>query len=127
MTALLFAYGTLMRGHPLHRLLEGRARFVGTGAVRGRLYDLGRYPAAVPDGTGSVRGEVYRMVDPALWTALDSAEGPRYDRREAGVTTGEGAVLGAFVYWYVGPLGRAVPIPGGDYRAHPPARSVHRA
>ena len=73
MTGLLFAYGTLMRGLALHRLLEGRARFLGEGTVAGRLYDLGRYPAAVPEGSGLVQGEVYRVTDPALWPALDSA------------------------------------------------------
>ena len=29
------------------------------------------------------------------------------------------------MYWYVGPLDRGVPIPGGDYRAHAPAKSIY--
>jgi gamma-glutamylcyclotransferase (GGCT)/AIG2-like uncharacterized protein YtfP len=125
--SLLLAYGTLMRGFPLHRLLQGRARFLGEGAVRGRLFDLGRYPAAVPDGAGLVHGEVYEVLEPSLWSALDSAEGPQYDRREASVTIRASGDRLAFVYWYVGPLGRAVPIPDGNYRGHPPADSIHRA
>lgn len=124
--SLLLVYGTLMRGFPLHRLLEGRAAFVGEGAVRGGLYDLGAYPGAVPAGNGLIRGEVYRVRDPALWSVLDSAEGPQYHRREASVTIKESGDRAAFVYWYAGPLGRAVPIPDGDYRAHAPARSIHR-
>ena len=38
----------------------------------------------------------------------------------------DGREVTAFIYWYVGPLDRGVPIPGGDYRAHAPARSIHR-
>ncbi len=125
--ALLLVYGTLMRGFALHHLLEGRASFVGDGALRGRLYDLGAYPGAVPGDDGLIHGEVYRVLEPALWSVLDSAEGAQYHRREASVTIKGSGVRAAFVYWYAGPLGRAVPIPDGDYRAHAPARSIHRA
>ena len=71
------------------------------------------------------RGEVYRLKDPALWRALDSAEGSQYHRREVGVRMAGGWQVTACIYWYVGPLDRAVPIPGGDYRAHSPAKSIH--
>jgi gamma-glutamylcyclotransferase (GGCT)/AIG2-like uncharacterized protein YtfP len=118
---LLFAYGTLMRGFGLHRLLEGRARYVADGTVHARLLDLGAYPAAVPDTAAVLRGEVYRVADPALWRTLDSAEGPQYHRGEASVRTADGREVRACVYWYVGPPDRGVPIPGGDYRAHAPA------
>jgi gamma-glutamylcyclotransferase (GGCT)/AIG2-like uncharacterized protein YtfP len=123
--ALLFVYGTLMRGFALHALLEGRADSLGDGEVAGLLFDLGRYPAALRDGGGVVRGEVYRLKDPALWRALDSAEGSQYHRREVGVRMAGGGQVTACIYWYVGPLDRAVPIPGGDYRAHSPAKSIH--
>ena len=123
--SFLFVYGTLMRGFPLHALLEGRADSVGDGEVPGLLLDLGRYPAALRDGGGLIHGEVYRLHDPALWRTLDSAEGNQYHRGEVGVRMAGGQRVTACIYWYVGPLRRAVPIPGGDYRAHPPARSVH--
>lgn len=122
---LLFAYGTLMRGFPLHALLDGRADSVGEGEVAGLLFDLGRYPAALRDGGGLIRGEVYRLEDPGLWRALDSAEGSQYHRGEAGVRLARGRRVTARIYWYVGPLRRAVPIPGGDYRAHAPAKSIY--
>jgi len=61
-----FVYGTLRRGFPLHRLLAGRAEFVGLGTVPARLVDLGAYPAAVPDAHGLVVGEVYRLTDAGL-------------------------------------------------------------
>jgi gamma-glutamylcyclotransferase (GGCT)/AIG2-like uncharacterized protein YtfP len=124
---LLFVYGTLMRGFPLHHVLaRGCVKFVGLAAASARLFDLGSYPAAVPDPETTVRGELYRVGDASLWAKLDSAEGPQYHRRETRVRlTGERERL-AHVYWYVGPLGGAVPIPGGDYRTHAPAQSIHR-
>jgi gamma-glutamylcyclotransferase (GGCT)/AIG2-like uncharacterized protein YtfP len=122
---LLFTYGTLMRGFRLHRLLEGRAVYVTRGQVRGRIMDLGSYPGAVSDAEATFHGEVYRVADPALWAVLDSAEGPQYHRREVTVRSEDGRELAASIYWYVGPLDRGVPIPGGDYRAHAPATSIY--
>jgi gamma-glutamylcyclotransferase (GGCT)/AIG2-like uncharacterized protein YtfP len=122
---LLFTYGTLMRGFRLHRLLEDRAVYVARGQVRGRIIDLGSYPGAVPDPSATLHGEVYRITDPARWAALDSAEGPQYHRREVTVRSEDGRELAASIYWYVGPLDRGVPIPGGDYRAHAPATSIY--
>ena len=122
---LLFTYGTLMRGFRLHTLLEGRADFVGEGEVSGLLFDLGRYPAALPDGGGVIRGEVYRLKDSGLWLALDSAEGSQYHRGEVGVRLAGGRQVTACIYWYVKAVGQAVPVPGGDYRAHAPAKSIY--
>ncbi len=124
-TALLFVYGTLMRGFPLHRLLEGHAEYVGPAQVTARLLDLGAYPAAVRDRDGIVHGEVYRVKDEALWLSLDSAEGPQYHREQVTFRSATGREATAFIYWYTGPRGRGIPIPGGDYRAHSPARSIH--
>lgn len=125
MTDLLFAYGTLMRGFRLHALLES-ARFVGTGSVAGRLIDLGSYPGALRGEHGRIAGEVYALGGPARWSVLDSAEGPQYHREEIGVRMDEGGERTAFIYWFRDPV-RGVPIPGGDYRAHAPARSIHHS
>jgi gamma-glutamylcyclotransferase (GGCT)/AIG2-like uncharacterized protein YtfP len=116
-----------MQGFPLHRLLDGAAEYRAEATAPARLLDLGPYPAAVPDPAATVRGELYRVLRPALWTALDSAEGPQYDRGRVEVRLTGGRQVTAFIYWYVGPLDRGIPIPGGDYRAHAPARSVHRS
>ena len=124
---LLFTYGTLMRGFRLHRLLAGRAEYVGDAQVSGRLVDLGSYPGALAPSAdaGVIRGELYRVGDPALWGVLDSAEGPQYHRREVTVRCGDGRERAAYIYWYVAPLDGTVPIPGGDYRAHAPATSIY--
>ena len=121
---LLFTYGTLMRGFRLHRLLS-RAEYIARGQVRARIIDLGSYPGAVADPDGTLHGEVYRIADPGLWAVLDSAEGPQYHRREITVRSEDGHELAACMYWYIGPLDRGVPIPGGDYRAHAPAMSIY--
>ena len=122
---LLFVYGSLMAGFPLHPLLAGLAELVGRGRIQGRLVDLGAYPGAVPAPVGHVRGEVYRVRRPEGWASLDYAEGPQYHRDEVAVEVDDGGQVKAFVYWYCGPLDRGVPIPAGDYRAHAPARSIY--
>jgi gamma-glutamylcyclotransferase (GGCT)/AIG2-like uncharacterized protein YtfP len=124
---LIFVYGTLMSGFGLHRLLANRSEHIGNGTVAARLLDLGSYPAAVRDAHGTVAGEVYRLGDRDLLRVLDSAEGPQYHRDGVEVRMADGREVTAFIYWYVGPLDRGVPIPGGDYRAHAPARSIHRS
>jgi gamma-glutamylcyclotransferase (GGCT)/AIG2-like uncharacterized protein YtfP len=113
-----------MRDFPLHRLLPADS-FAGAATIGARLLDLGAYPAAIPDASGRVRGEIYRVADPATWRALDSAEGPQYHRGETLARADGGGALGVWVYWYRGPLDRGVPIPGGDYRQHAPARARH--
>jgi len=112
---LLFAYGTLMRGYPLHAVIARRATFVGVGSVPGHLFDLGRYPGLVA-GRGRVRGEVYRLRDPELLAAVDREEGYNFERRRTVATLADGRRVRAWIYRYRGPRERAVPIPEGDYR-----------
>lgn len=77
----VFVYGTLKRGYNNHRLLAGRALFVGDDVIDGDLFDLGPYPAA-RRGNGVIHGEVY-MVGPNTLRSLDTLEGhPVYYKRE---------------------------------------------
>lgn len=116
----LFVYGTLMRGYALHRVLAGGATVDGTGTVRGRLLDLGRYPGLI-EGEGRVHGEVYRLDDPELLPVLDREEGYNFERRRAIVTLAGGRRVRAWLYRYRGPRERATLIHDGDYRrARPP-------
>ena len=126
MTDALFVYGTLMKGFPLHHLLEGRVRFLGEGQIRARLYSLGDFPAAVEDPKGIVMGEIYQsetMTD--LLKEIDEEEeyfptdeaGSLFIRREVPVRFLENEKsLPAWAYFYNGPLSRARPIPNGDWR-----------
>ena len=70
-----------MRGFTLHALLAERAEWMGEGSVGDGLIDLGRYPGAVPDDRGVLRGEMHRLARSEHWGALDSPEGPRYHRQ----------------------------------------------
>jgi gamma-glutamylcyclotransferase (GGCT)/AIG2-like uncharacterized protein YtfP len=57
----LFVYGTLMSGMSAAQLMRGLG-FVGPAHVQGALFDVG-HPALVHEGTGFVRGELYRLPD----------------------------------------------------------------
>jgi gamma-glutamylcyclotransferase (GGCT)/AIG2-like uncharacterized protein YtfP len=114
-------YGTLMRGYGLHAVLARGATALGEGTARGRLLDLGRYPGLV-EGTGRVRGEIYRLDDPELLPVLDREEGYNFVRRRAIVALADGRRVRAWLYRYRGPRERATPVPDGHYRRHrPPA------
>lgn len=113
--SLLFTYGTLMRGYPLHDVLRSGATFLGDARANGALLDLGRYPGLV-EGDGRVRGELYRLDDPELLATLDRQEGYNFERRLTKVARASGEGARAWSYWYRGPRERARPIPGGDYR-----------
>ena len=121
-------YGTLMRGFELRRRtgIEALLRFVGTGAARGALFDLGPYPAAVR-AEGTVRGEVYAVTDPAaLLPRVDAVEcylpddpaRSEYVRVPARVAVDGAADRTAWIYYYAQPLRGAAWIPSGDYREY---------
>lgn len=125
-TEYLFVYGTLMRavGHPMHRLLQRHATCLGRATCPGRLYRVAHYPGLVPaEGADDrVRGEVYRLTEPAVLATLDEYEGCDPDptraeyRREAHrVTRHTGETLLAWVYLYNHPTDHLPRIPSGDY------------
>ena len=133
----LFVYGTLRRSasHPMHRLLLP-ATFVGPGRFRGRLHDLGSYPAAVAsdDPADAVHGEVYLLHTPAdTLAALDRYEGctpddpepHEYHRTVAGIhLDADATVVPAQIYLYNRPAAHLKRIEPGDYLdwlARPPS------
>jgi gamma-glutamylcyclotransferase (GGCT)/AIG2-like uncharacterized protein YtfP len=74
MRSMLFAYGTLMPRDPESAAREGWQ----PDAVRGRLYDLGPYPALIDlddPGAGWVEGFVRPVDQPELEQRLDPYEG----------------------------------------------------
>lgn len=107
-------YGTLRRGQRNHGLLDG-ATFLGTGFIRGALYDVPRspyrayaYPALVELPARRVAVEIYRLTGPELLATLDRLErfdpadepGSQYVRRTFDVVGGP--VDLAFAYLYRG-------------------------
>ncbi len=85
----LFAYGTLRDGGPV---LEGCER-VGTGEVRGTLYDLGDYPALLLSGEDRVSGVIWRCPVDRL-PELD-----RYEGVEDGLFRRAGVEVGDYACW----------------------------
>jgi gamma-glutamylcyclotransferase (GGCT)/AIG2-like uncharacterized protein YtfP len=129
MAELGFFYGTLMTGFDRRRRLgiDANLAFRGRGWIRAALFDLGLYPAAVPDEGGRVWGEVFELNDsPAVLRALDEIEGyshqdpetSLYIRRLVQVHLDDDSVAQAWVYFYNAPLGHAPRISSGDYLAH---------
>ncbi|MGE3273629.1 MAG: gamma-glutamylcyclotransferase [Vicinamibacterales bacterium] len=130
MSERVFFYGTLMTpfNRPGRQRVSPKLSFIGRGAIKAALFDLGIYPAAVPTDDGSVVwGEVYEILDttPVLAT-LDEIEGYRvneperslYTRVLTDVALEEGDTVTAWVYFYNAPLGRAQRIESGDYLEH---------
>jgi gamma-glutamylcyclotransferase (GGCT)/AIG2-like uncharacterized protein YtfP len=71
---LVFFYGTLMAGFDRRRRagIDSKLSYVGRGAIKAALFDLGLYPAAVPAPDRQVWGEVYEMSDTdAVLAGLD--------------------------------------------------------
>ena len=129
MTDRVFFYGTLMSGfrRPGRERIESKLQPEGRGWIRGALFDLGIYPAAIPASDGRVRGEIHRMTDPdGVLSVLDDIEGYHasepdaslYTRAETPVTFDDGHVATVWVYFYNAPLGRAQRIESGDYLEH---------
>ena len=119
--AILFAYGTLRRGAPMHGLLEGRTRWIGPASVAGRLVDLGAFPGLVLSASPGdrVHGDLFAIADAQreeLLDALDRYEGASFERVEQIVDGPEGPAR-AWLYVYRGEAeGRPV-VAGGDYLA----------
>ncbi|HEY8396933.1 MAG TPA: gamma-glutamylcyclotransferase family protein [Flavihumibacter sp.] len=127
---LLFVYGTLRKGfqHPAFTYISENFEYVSEATVKGRLFDLGEYPAAIPAESGyAIRGELYRLKADAEWNwaiaQLDDYEGlfpeegetPLYNRSEAPVELPEGTTDKAWVYWYNGDTAGYPEILSGDF------------
>jgi predicted GNAT family N-acyltransferase/gamma-glutamylcyclotransferase (GGCT)/AIG2-like uncharacterized protein YtfP len=116
----LFVYGTLRRAanHPVHRLLAQKGKFLGMGTFRGKLYDFGRFPGAIPSTQISDRvvGEIYRLKDTRkVFQLLDDYEGRLFRREQRTILTRGGRKISAWIYLYVGPMHSAKLIRNGDY------------
>lgn len=130
-TPHLFVYGTLRSDADapgdVSELLREEARWVGRAEIRARLYDAGWYPAAAPAEDGRVRGEVYRLQQPArALPVLDRYEGCApggeglFRRERAPVALEDGEVLEAWVYFYDRDTSDLEEIESGDYLAARP-------
>ncbi len=124
----LFVYGTLRSGFqsPAYSYISRYFTLIGEAKVKGRLYDLGDYPAAVPvEEDYFIIGELYKINHPdeLPWAMaqLDDYEGLNIEPGETAlyqrlVTTVYYAdqVTLAWAYWFTGDVSQKPVIDSGD-------------
>lgn len=124
----LFAYGSLRRGFnsDAYEYISRFFQFAGDAKVKGKLYDLGPYPAAIPTTEDSfIIGELYtaNSQQEFSWAIgqLDDYEGvtpepgePQLYRRELADIFINNSTTRAWIYWYNGNIGDSPLIAGGD-------------
>ena len=111
---LLFVYGSLRSGFhgPAFQYITPYFKHLADGKVKGRLYDLGDYPAALPATDDHfIIGELYQANSPDEFnwaiSQLDDYEGVHpeegevqlYERTVTTVYTNDGEYP-AWIYWY---------------------------
>ncbi|MCX8021021.1 MAG: gamma-glutamylcyclotransferase [Chitinophagaceae bacterium] len=124
----LFVYGSLRSGFrsPAYEYISRHFSFLGNAKVKGKLYDMGSYPAAVPTTEDCyIIGELYRIKneDEFAWAIgqLDDYEGvtPEPDevqlyRRELTEVWIDNHTTIAWIYWYNGDVSGKPVIASGD-------------
>ncbi len=113
MSRYLFAYGTLQPGcAPAHIAdLSAMLRPMGEGFVRGKLFDLGGYPGAVPDANSESRifgtvmelpedSEIFRRLDAYEECNTLSPDTSEYVRELCDIELESGETLTCWFYRY---------------------------
>jgi len=124
----LFVYGSLRSGfrNPVYEYLTKYFHLLGEAVVKGKLYDLGEYPAANATGEEKfISGELYSINNPLEFSwaigQLDDYEGlnteegetPLY-KREQVIAYKDGEAYTAWIYWYNKDLTGSPEIESGD-------------
>ncbi|MBM3439770.1 MAG: gamma-glutamylcyclotransferase [Bacteroidetes bacterium] len=130
----LFVYGSLRSGfhHPAFAYISQYFHFVADARVRGKLYDMGDFPAACPTTEDRwIIGELYHAnsEDEFDWaiSQLDDYEGlypeagePAWYRRELTQVqrSSDGAMAQAWMYWFNGDVQGKPIVDSGDVLAY---------
>jgi gamma-glutamylcyclotransferase (GGCT)/AIG2-like uncharacterized protein YtfP len=125
----IFVYGSLRSGFksPAYDYISRYFTLASEARVRGHLYDMGEFPAAVPtDDESFIIGELYNISNPMefSWaigqlddyegvTGGDDGENPLYQRAIADVYTSNGDSR-AWIYWYTGDVSGKPQVSSGD-------------
>jgi len=124
----LFVYGSLRSGFhsPVYEYISRFFKFIGEAKVKGRLYDMGSYPAGIPGGEEVfIIGELYQAINEHefSWSIgqLDDYEGVDVEadeiqlyRREVTDVYLNNEVTNAWIYWYNGDVSGRPVIQSGD-------------
>ena len=124
----LFVYGSLRSGfrHPAYEYLARYFHLLGNATVKGKLYDMGEYAAAVAtDEERFIYGELYEInkaieFDWAIaqlddYEGIDSEPGeqPLY-KREVVTAYLNGGKIEAWIYWFNGETNGYPEVMSGD-------------
>ena len=124
----LFVYGSLRSGFrsPVYEYISRFFSYIGEAKVKGKLVDMGTYPAGVPSSEDSfILGELYQANSPNEFSwaigQLDDYEGVSveadeiqlYRREITPVQIGE-QTTNAWIYWYNGDISGRPLIASGD-------------
>jgi gamma-glutamylcyclotransferase (GGCT)/AIG2-like uncharacterized protein YtfP len=127
----LFVYGTLMTSADGARLgkaqrarLQREGTCLGGATIKGRLYDLRRYPALVASPSDVAHGEVFRLANPlSSFVWLDTYEdvvpgraSNEYERVVRPVWLASGEEIAAWVYLYLAEVPNKAHIAGGRWQ-----------
>jgi gamma-glutamylcyclotransferase (GGCT)/AIG2-like uncharacterized protein YtfP len=124
----LFVYGSLRSGfrNPVYQYLTKYFHLIGEAVVKGKLYDLGEYPAAAPSTEEKfISGELYCINNPEEFSwaigQLDDYEGlnaeegePVLYKREEVTAYRKSEPHTAWIYWFNGDISGKPEIETGD-------------
>lgn len=124
----LFVYGSLRSGFhsPAYEYISRFFTFAGEAKVKGKLYDMGVYPAAIPgDDDAFIIGELYTIKSPAEFSwaigQLDDYEGVAAEpdevqlyKRELAEVMINNTTVPAWIYWFNGDVSGRPQIASGD-------------
>jgi gamma-glutamylcyclotransferase (GGCT)/AIG2-like uncharacterized protein YtfP len=134
----IFVYGSLMAGvhSRVAQTFHAQAEWVGSGRVRGLLYDLGEYPGLVLHQEESyVQGQVFRILQTdILLPFLDEYEGliPEHPaaseyRRELAAVQLSDQFIHCWMYLYNQATGALPLIESGNYLQYLETNPAHQA
>ena len=124
----LFVYGSLRKGFhsPVYEYISRFFKFIGEAKVKGKLFDLGSYPAGIAAIDDSfIIGELYQAINEHEFSwaigQLDDYEGVSveadevqlYRREIADIHLNKG-ITRAWIYWYNGDVTDKKLIASGD-------------
>lgn len=124
----LFVYGSLRSGFrsPVYEYISRFFKFIGDAKVKGRLYDMGSYPAGIATTDDHfIVGELYQAKNEHEFSwaigQLDDYEGVSVEadevqlyRREVADIFVNGETVKAWIYWFNGDVAGRPEITSGD-------------
>ena len=132
MLEYLFIYGSLITGsgnRTIDRCIQNKCQQLGEATIKGKLFDLGDYPGAVPGHhRHNIHGQLIKLIKPAKTLALldhyeayypDNLKQSEFirERTEAKLKE-DGKTLLCWTYWYNRKISRGKEITTGDYEQY---------